>query len=95
MEEVPKTFRQIKTQLSLTIDTLEQTQMQADAHQVGEATAKALKPVIDESTVIVKQLEDVLAKALPSEKDSNWRRRVKSLSSLAQDKKVAQLQASL
>ena len=73
----------------------EQTQVQADAHQVGEATAKALKPVIDESTVIVKQLEDVLAKALPSEKDSNWRRRVKALSSLAQDKKVAQPQASL
>ncbi|KAK3170198.1 hypothetical protein OEA41_009584 [Lepraria neglecta] len=95
VEEVPKTFRQIKTQLSLTIDTLEQTKVQADAHQVSEATAKALKPVIDECTVIVKQLEEVLAKALPSKKDSNWRRRVKALSSLAQDKKVAQLQASL
>lgn len=47
VQEVPKTFRQIKTQLPL-IDTLEQIEVQADAHQVSETTAKALKPVIDE-----------------------------------------------
>lgn len=48
VQEVPKTFRQIKTQLPLIIDTLEQIKVQADAHQVSETTAKALKPVLDE-----------------------------------------------
>ena len=48
VQEVSKTFRQIKTQPPLIIDTLQQIKVQADAHQVSETTAKALKPVIDE-----------------------------------------------
>jgi hypothetical protein len=70
INEVPKTFRKINDQLPLLIDTLRRTQSQADAGHVGEETAKALKPVVEGCLVQVKQLEDILVKALPLDKDS-------------------------
>ena len=95
VEDVPKTFRLIKVQLPLIFNTLQQIKDQADARQVNEETAKALKAVIVECTTTVQQLDEILTKALPNGKDSSWQKYRKALSSLAQDKKIAQLQASI
>lgn len=95
VEEVPKTFRLIKVQLPLIFNTLQQIKDQADARQVNEETAEALKAVIVECTATVQQLDEILTKALPNGKDSSWQKYRKALSSLAQDKKIAQLQASI
>jgi hypothetical protein len=74
VNEAPKTFRKVNRQLPLLIDTLRRTQNQADSGHVSEETATALKPVVEGCLANVKQLEDMLAKALPSEKDSTWSR---------------------
>ena len=95
VEEVPKTFRLIKVQLPLILNTLQQTKDQADARQVDEDTAQALKAVVGECTATVQQLDEILMKALPNGQASSWQRYRKALSSLAQDKKIAQLQASI
>ncbi len=95
VEEVPKTFRLIKVQLPLILDTLQQTKDQADARQINDETAEALKAVVGECTATVQQLDEILMKALPNDRDSSWQKYRKALSSLAQDKKIAQLQASI
>ena len=95
VEEVPKTFRLIKVQLPLILNTLQQTKDQADARQVNEKTAETLKAVIVECTATVQQLDEILTKALPNDKDSSWQKYRKALSTLAQDKKIAHLQASI
>ncbi len=93
--EVPKTFRLIKVQLPLILDTLQQTKDQADARQVNEKSAEALKAVIVECTATVQQLDEMVTKALPNDKDSSLQKYRKALSSLTQDKKVAQLLAAI
>jgi hypothetical protein len=95
INEVPKMFRKVHDQLPLIIDTIRRTQSQANAGQVGEETAKALKPVVDGCLAQVKQLEDLLVKALPKEKDSTWSKRIKALASLARDKAVHQIASDL
>ena len=95
VEEIPKTFRLIKVQLPLIFNTLQQVKDQADARQVNEETAEALKAVIVECYATVQQLDEILTRALPNDKDSSWQKYRKALSSLAQDKKIAQLQASI
>ena len=95
IDEVPKTFRKIHDQLPLLINALRRTQDQADAGLVSEETAKALKPVVEGCLAQVKQLEDILLKALPSEKDSTWSRRIKALASLAHDKAIQQITSEL
>ena len=93
--DVPETFRLIKVQLPLILDTLQQTKDQADERQINEETAKALKTVVDECIAAVQQLDEILTKALPNGRDSTWQKYWKALSSLAKDKKISQLQASL
>ncbi|KAK4691627.1 hypothetical protein P7C71_g5408, partial [Lecanoromycetidae sp. Uapishka_2] len=95
INNVPKAFHEIKTQLPLIIDTLRHTKDQADAQQLSEVTASALNPVIDECTLQVKELENILTKVLPTEQDSGWKKKLKAVSSLGQDKAVAQIQVSL
>ena len=93
--EVPRTFRSIKVQLPLILKILQQTKDQADARQVDKNTAQALEAVVRECTATVQQLDERLTKALPNDKTSPWQRYRKALSSLAQDKKIAELQASI
>ncbi|KAI9779071.1 MAG: hypothetical protein M1839_007737 [Geoglossum umbratile] len=92
---VPKTFRDIKIQLPLLIDTLKQTQRQADAGKVSGETAKVLKDVVDGCLLQVRLLEDILVKAVPARGDSNWKRRFKAFSSFAHDGTVQQITATL
>jgi uncharacterized coiled-coil protein SlyX len=72
--EVPKSFRDVKNQLPLLIDTLKRTQNQADAGYVSEETAKALKPVVEGCSSQVQLLSSILDKTLPANKASNWQR---------------------
>jgi hypothetical protein len=88
LHELPKTFQDINVQLPLLMDTLRRTQRQATAGHVSNATAVALKPLIDACLDEIKALEIVLDKTLPSQKSSSWQRRLLALRSLAHDKDV-------
>jgi N-terminal domain on NACHT_NTPase and P-loop NTPases len=95
INDVPKTFCDIKNQLPLLIDALGRTQSQAEAGDVSEKTAEALKPVVSGCLSQVKLLDDIIVKAIPAENASTWNRSFKALSSLAHDKKVQQITSTL
>jgi hypothetical protein len=95
LNDVPRTFREINSQLPLIINLLRQTKAQADAQGLSEDTAKALKIVVARCSVKVKELEKILNKAVPTNQDSTWKRRAKAITSLRHDKTVADIQASL
>ena len=95
VSQMPKPFSDIKNQLPLLIDALRRTQSQADAGHMSEKTAEALKPVIDGCLTQIKLLEDIMVKAIPAENASTWNRRFKALSSLAHDKKVQHIAATI
>jgi hypothetical protein len=51
--------------------------------------------VVESCLDLVKQLEGILVKALPVEKDSTWSRRIKALASFAHERTVQQLASEL
>ena len=95
INEVPKTFRSIKAQLPLIVDTLKRTQKQADAGHFNDVTANALKPVVYGCLEQVKLLERILYKNVPAEKTSSWQRRLLAIKSLAHDNEVQQINSRL
>ena len=92
---VPKTFQRISIDLPLVINNLERTKNLADAGEISDETANALKPVLEACLAHTKQLQELLEKALPAEGDSTWRRRKKALASLADGKAVQKVMTEL
>jgi len=92
---VPKTFQKISVDLPLVIDNLKRTKNQADAGEISHETANVLKPVLEACLAQAKQLEELLARALPAEGDSTWRRRKKALASLANETAVQKIMSEL
>jgi hypothetical protein len=92
---VPKTFHKISVDLPLVINNLKRTKSQADAGEISDETADALKPVLEACLAQTKQLEELLEKALPAEGDSTWRRRKKALASLANGAAVQKIMSEL
>ena len=95
VEDVPKTFVDIKTELPLLLNTLDETQQQAKAGLISNETQKVLLPVIDGCRAQVNQLDEILEKTLPNASDHRWDRGVKALSSLHQEKKVKSIVETL
>jgi hypothetical protein len=86
--EVPRTFRQIKTELPLITNSLRRIQEQAQVKSVDEATIDAVEPVIKDCLREVGRLDAILDKAVPSGEASSWERRKKAFLSLGKDKQV-------
>lgn len=95
LDDVPRTFREINNQLPLIINMLRQTKAQADAQDLSEDTAKAMKAIAEECILKVKQLEKILIRALPTHRDTTWKRGAKAIASLRHDKAVADIQGTL
>ncbi|KAL8825534.1 MAG: hypothetical protein Q9191_004358 [Dirinaria sp. TL-2023a] len=87
-DKVPKLFRDIKTQLPLLLDTLGETQKQAEQGALEEKTQKALEPVIEGCKTECSRLEEVLDKVLPTASDHRLGRNIKAISSVAHERKV-------
>src|SRR5437763_9903893 len=82
LNEMPRIFREIKDQLALLICTLETTHSQVNARRISDETAEMLKHVFNGCLLQVKQLEDIMAKTIPTERDSTLNRGLKALNSL-------------
>ncbi|KAK4168165.1 short-chain dehydrogenase [Cladorrhinum sp. PSN259] len=91
VNQVPKSFRQVRTELPLIVDGLRRINEQVKSGALEPTTEAALVPVITECLHAALQLNDLLDKTLPSADASTWERRKKALSSLAKDKKVDDL----
>jgi hypothetical protein len=72
--EIPKSFRQVKTELPLLGTTLQQIKEAIDADLVADGSKTALLPVVAGCQEQVAQLDAILAKTLPELTDS-WRKR--------------------
>lgn len=95
LDETPKTFRQIKTELPLLLDTLKATKEAIDADFMKEKTTEALLSVIQACQEEIKLLDDILAKAMPTKEDSRRKRAAKALSSLFQDGDVEKISRAI
>lgn len=87
-EDVPLSFRSIKSQLPLAIITLRQVEEQARSGRVSDTAAQALKPVIVNSLDETKTLMTFLDSAVPVGSFSTLQKRLQALKSLRYDKKV-------
>lgn len=91
LEEVPKSFRDVKIELPLLADTLERTKKQAEDGCFSKNTQEAIRSVVKGCQSQVEQLGSVLEETLPTKGDSSWRRGKKALLSIGQEKKVQQI----
>ena len=87
-EDVPRIFRDLKTELPLLLKTLDETKRQAEAGMIDTDTQVVLLPVVDGCHEQVKELERILAKMLPTKEDNSWQVRMKAFTSVHQDKKI-------
>ncbi len=93
--DIPKTFQQIKAELPLLRDTLQQTKEAIDAGRVNDETTKALDPIIQGCREQIELLDATLAKTLPSPNDTPGKRRIKAILSIPQDAKVEKIVKTL
>lgn len=91
LDEVPKSFRDIKIELPLLVDTLERTKKQTEDGCFSKNTQVAIWSVVKGCQLQVKRLNDVLEETLPTRSDSSWRRGKKALLSIGQEKNVQQI----
>jgi uncharacterized protein YutE (UPF0331/DUF86 family) len=95
LDQVPKAFKQIKTELPLIIDGVRRIKDQAESCKLNKSTEDALQAVIHECQVETERLNDILEKTIPTVGASSWERRKKAITSLAKDKKVEEIADAL
>src|SRR6266496_3857703 len=91
LDEVPKSFRDIKIELPLLVDTLERAKKQAEDGCFSKNTQEAICGVLKGCQLQVERLNDIFEETLPTKGDSSWRRKTKALLSISQEKKVQQI----
>jgi hypothetical protein len=95
LDEVPKCFRDLKTELPLLSETLRWTKTQAEDNCYSKFTQEAILGVVKGCQSQVELLDDLLEKTLPKTGDSSWKRGKKALLSVTQEKKVQQITATI
>jgi hypothetical protein len=86
--EIPKSFRQVKTELPLLGTTLQQIKEAIEADLVVDGSKTAILPIVAGCQEQVAQLDAILAKTLHTITDSWQKRGKKALVSLHHDTKV-------
>ena len=95
LKDVPGTFRAVKRELPILLDTLKQTQSAEENDALREETKRALLPVVEACVKNVKDLGDIVDKNLPGVGDS-WRKKSrKAIASFRLDKKVDKIVAEI
>ena len=95
IEEVPKAFKSICTQLSLLVESLKQTNAHLEASCVSKDKRVTLKNVVQDCQAQADLLNTILAKTLPEIGDNSFRRVRKAFSSLRQERQVNQISKTL
>jgi hypothetical protein len=93
--EIPKVFQQVKAELPILLETLDQTKAAVEKGSIKEETKKALLLVVRGCQSQIATLDNLISISLPQEDDS-WRKRTgKAILSLRQDSKVNRITATL
>ncbi|KAN0082303.1 P-loop containing nucleoside triphosphate hydrolase protein [Elaphomyces granulatus] len=93
--EIPETFKHVKAELPILLETLDQTKVAVEKGSIKEETKKALLLVVDGCQMQISLLDDLIVRSLPQEEDS-WRKKAgKAIFSLRQDARVTKITAIL
>jgi hypothetical protein len=95
VDQVPKTFRHIKTNLPLIIDSLRRIESQAENSELDIFTQDALKNIVDECQREVDALDEILQKSIPAASASSWKKNKAALISFLRDTRVKQIETVL
>jgi hypothetical protein len=95
VDEIPTSFRNIKVDLPLLLDTLKRISKDISTGLIADEIQKSLLPVIEGCQSQIESLDVVLVKALPTPSDSRTQRTRKAISSLSQEAKVEKIWSAL
>lgn len=95
LDQTPKAFRQIKTELPLIVDGLRRIDERNREGSLDPQSRAVLYSVIEECQELVAQLNALLDKILPPPSASSWERKWKAIASLNSDAKIEELAKSL
>lgn len=87
--EIPKTFKHIKDELPILLETLNQTKVVAEKGSMREETKNALLLVVNGCQTQITLLGSLISSLLPEEGDSWGKKTSKAILSLREDTKVA------
>ncbi|KAN0085314.1 P-loop containing nucleoside triphosphate hydrolase protein [Elaphomyces granulatus] len=93
--EIPETFKHIKDELPILLETLYQTKVAVEKGGIKEETKKAVLLVVNGCQTQITLLDNLIARSLPREEDSWTKKAGKAIFSLRQDAKVAKITAIL
>ena len=91
VDEIPQSFRDLKTLLSLLRNTLNRTKAESERGLTDTDTQTAVLEVVEGCRSQVQQLNDILVKTLPKPGESGWKRAIKAFSSVRQEKDVQKI----
>lgn len=89
---IPKAFRDMQTALPLIAITLREVETQVTKGRIAEEKCNILRPVLKECESKLRELTTIFKKAMREEGESKFQ---KAISSLRQDKKVAEIAQAL
>ncbi|KAK1830481.1 short-chain dehydrogenase [Podospora conica] len=95
LDQIPKAFRQVKTELPLIIDGVRRIQDQVKSNDISPTSQEALLPVLRECQDAAQKLEGLLEHILPPVTASSLERKLKAIASLRHDSKVQDIAATL
>jgi hypothetical protein len=93
--EIPETFKHVKDELPILLETLYQTKVAVEKGGIKEETKKAVLLVVNGCQTQITLLDNLIARSLPREEDSWTKKAGKAIFSLRQDAKVAKITAIL
>ena len=91
VQNVPKAFRDVQSTLPLLSHALKQTQRRIETGTLDEEACSALKPVLQDCSSDIGELNGIFDKCLPKDGSSKLHRGWKAAISLRQDKKVEEI----
>lgn len=94
-QETPKTFQDLKTELPVLQEILQQIDKTIDADFVGDETETVLLSAVKGCRDKIQKLNTIMTRTLPSSDDSSQTRLKKTVASLYQESKVKSMMETL
>lgn len=94
-KDVPDAFRNIYIQLPLTAATLQRLSHRIQRNGLTDNEQKALQAIVDRNLELIHDIDDVLARTIPSKSSSPFEKRLLALQSLRHDKRIQKASAQL
>jgi len=93
--KLPEALQAIKERLPLIQDALSRSHAQGVSGLVGTETQSALMPILGHCSLQVQALDSLLDKILPRPQDPFWKKGIKAIASIKQEKAIQQIMSSL